>query len=685
MHAAATAPMLLLASSSSAMMMVTHAAAAAAYAPESGVRHHEYPGLVVLEPSMSQQQQQQQHQQQQQLLLLFTDRAQVAHMDSRLEARVNQPTKGPMVIAPTEPWESYGISAWTSVLRVSPTEDRMYYDCIEGSIRGPGRRVCLAISTDGGITWHKPVLNVFNRTWLDPVAGVNRSSTANNIVVEAAGNGVFIDGNPAAPASEKWKMVSDAAFASPDGLHWTRMGRNGSRPTRQMDDTKPTGAWDPRLRKYVIYVRRDVGGRHIGRCVTSDFTNWESESPQGCPIVFGADSHDKAADSTMDVYTNSWTPYPSITTPVVHLFFPSIFHHFGSGVPFHGYSADGILDLRLVTSRDGSNLSYTDTQNGRSSFVPLGINDCTSTPTVAGGWCDPETMQESKTSFDTSAMYAASGYLQSHDGHFLHLYSAGQPNTHGNWHPGTAPGGMNGWGNNTGVRLLRLRKDGFVSIDAPYPTSHELTQQPSLTTVVVTVPTGCAPPTHHPMPPAGPTKNVTCSYLLPGQTCRAQPRSAGWHNVSCITDRDCQNICGTCHCHGKSAMCRLHPSESKSYCDTGAAGGMICHHNSFGPNRGLPNNTFLKGGVQLLLNVETSVVGFVAVEVLEAASALPVAGMSAADSDVIKGSSVHAIASWGAGKLRTLSHLAGQDVKLRVVMADAKLFAVRLACASQKQ
>ena len=80
------------------------------------------------------------------LLLLFTDHALFAQLDQRLQTRVNAPSKGPVVIAPTEPWESYGISAYNHVLRVSPTEDRMYYDCVEGSLRGPGRRICMAAS-----------------------------------------------------------------------------------------------------------------------------------------------------------------------------------------------------------------------------------------------------------------------------------------------------------------------------------------------------------------------------------------------------------------------------------------------------------------------------------------------------------------------------------------------------------
>ena len=138
-------------------------------------------------------------------------------------------------------------------------------------------------------------------------------------------------------------------------------------------------------------------------------------------------------------------------------------------------------------------------------------------------------------------------------------------------------------------------------------------------------------------------------------------------------------MCGTCHCHGMPAMCRpSNDGDGKSYCDTGLPGGMICHASSFGPD-GPANHSVLEGGVQLLLNMETSVVGFVAVEVLQAGA--PVEGMSAAESDVAKGSSVRAVGSWGGGSLRTLSHLAGQQVQLHVVMADAKLFAIRLACA----
>jgi hypothetical protein len=133
---------------------------------------------------------------------------------------------------------------------------------------------------------------------------------------------VFLDGNPAAPPSERWKMTcSNAVYSSPDGLAWRKIPtKNPNGPIQHADDTKPTGAWDPRLRKYVIFVRRDVAeGRCIGRCETTDFANWELEAPGGCPTVFCADADDPAA---LDVYTNAWTPYPNSETSCRSTAFP---------------------------------------------------------------------------------------------------------------------------------------------------------------------------------------------------------------------------------------------------------------------------------------------------------------------------------------------------------------------------
>ena len=91
--------------------------------------------------------------------------------------------------------------------------------------------------------------------------------------------------------------------------------------------------------------------------------------------------------------------------------------------------------------------------------------------------------------------------------------------------------------------------------------------------------------------------------------------------------------------------------------------------------------------MQLLLNTETSVAGYVGVEVVVASgngsNFGPVDGMSFDDADLVKGSAVSAVVSWGGGTLATLSALSGKRVQLRVAMSDAKLFSIRMECAPE--
>lgn len=55
--------------------------------------------------------------------------------------------------------------------------------------------------------------------------------------------------------------------------------------------------------------------------------------------------------------------------------------------------------------------------------------------------------------------------------------------------------------------------------------------------------------------------------------------------------------------------------------------------------------------------------------------------VSSTDADQLKGSATNAVASWGRGAVASLSALAGKEVALKVAMADAKLFSLRLGCA----
>lgn len=217
--------------------------------------------------------------------------------------------------------------------------------------------MCLATSTDG-ISCMKPTDGVFERN----------GSNANNILVEDSGVSVFLDSMPGVTDHELWKMVcSQNAYASPDGLSWTKLGAVRTAE----DDTKPTAYYDPSIKKYVISVRRDLPHpkgrastvvRHVGRCETTDLTDWlQSDAPRttGCPAIFGPD--EKEPDH-FDMYTNAWTPYPSMEAPTAHFFFPSMYHQFGS-TPW-GFGNEGLLDICLAVSQDAKNISYVEARNG---------------------------------------------------------------------------------------------------------------------------------------------------------------------------------------------------------------------------------------------------------------------------------------------------------------------------------
>jgi hypothetical protein len=448
--------------------------------------------------------------------VLFVDRTQLATVDSRLSLRMQTPRKEPRVLWPTRAWESWAVFGYNSVVPGNATRlHRLYYDCIEGDGVPPGaavasasgkiahRRICLAESADG-IAWTKPALGVFERN----------GSRANNIIVEDSGVSVFIDTSGSATPATRWKMVcSNSAYASPDGVStWTKLPWT---PISE-DDTKPTARWSPALKAYVVFVRRDVASgsrgasRQIGRCITSNLSNWQERvaaNASGCDVVFAVDGVDPPE---LDVYTNAWTVYPSPhdvfeappsrtpAPPAVHLFFPSMYHHFARPAPWN-FANDGLLDIRLVIARDvgAAALTYTAATNARSPFVPLGASRCggaAHAPSVPGGWCSATSGVEAdgRTPFDTSAAYMASGYVPSPSGDELYFYSSGQPFTHG------GDAAAKAWGNNTGIRRLTLRRDGFVAVEAPYifasSPARRAVELPLLTTVPLLVPSDCAPP-----------------------------------------------------------------------------------------------------------------------------------------------------------------------------------------------
>ena len=367
------------------------------------------------------------------LPVLFVDDALFASTRGGVTLRVQPPIVGPAVITATEGWEDWAIGGYNHAIKFGPADYRIYYACIQyedwydhGAIN---ERLCLARSADG-VTWHKPPLGMVK--W----GPRGQANVPNNILLDCYEVSVFEDLNPRAAAAGRYKMLcGKEVYGSADGIHWTSIGKASITHT---DDTMDTGWFDPAIGKYIVYVRRDLpiegrncsarydwGGRNtcrlIGRCETTNLTDWEQGNPAGCPPVFGPDADDPMG---IDLYTSGFAPYEG-----VQLYFPATMYTFGHAFPF-GYGNDGLLDIRFAASRDGRSIRYVPgAANAREPWFELGLNRCGSRASAPdsyyGGWCDPSSASEmSRTDPHTTTNYMVGGLMESPNGEEVYMYVA---------------------------------------------------------------------------------------------------------------------------------------------------------------------------------------------------------------------------------------------------------------------
>jgi hypothetical protein len=86
-------------------------------------------------------------------------------------------------------------------------------------------------------------------------------------------------------------------------------------------------------------------------------------------------------------------------------------------------------------------------------------------------------------------------------------------------------------------------------------------------------------------------------------------------------------------------------------------------------------------GSQLLLNFATSAAGGVRVEIQQADGA-PIPGFALADCQELIGNEIERPVAWAGGDVSTL---AGKRIRLRFVLKDADVFAVRFAATAQQE
>lgn len=276
-----------------------------------------------------------------------------------VELRVHQPASAGTVMRFDQPWE--GAASHQITVYKDDDRYRMYYrgSSVEGlTLSGrlaPGEKVvpphedytCYAESRDG-ITWTRPQLGLH----------VFAGSKANNIIWTGRGTNSFApfkDGNPAAPATERYKAVAGTSdpgdggrkirtligFVSSDGVTYQHAS---GKPllTDGMFDSLNIAYWDELNRRYVTFYRDlDLHRvRGIKRATSEDFITWS----KGEFVDFGDAPH-------AHMYTNGITPYfraPHLLVGLARRFMPARTH-------FADISHPGVSDAVLITSRDGFN------------------------------------------------------------------------------------------------------------------------------------------------------------------------------------------------------------------------------------------------------------------------------------------------------------------------------------------
>ena len=355
---------------------------------------------------------------------LFVDRYVI---DKLMNARVvlHQPIRRELAIRNEHPWEKFGVSYMVTFR--DGDKFRGWYRCDGVTLSDRRSMTAYAESTDG-IHWTKPKLGLIEFG----------GSKQNNLVWDGPGvnMAVFKDGNPAAPAGERYKAIvrtSDVlGLVSPDGLHW-RLASKAPILTERPFDSHNIAFWDASRKHYVAYTRgvtrkgklgaamskRFGGGvRGIRRTTSKDFRNWS-------PLQL-IDTGDAPIEH---LYTNAAVMYDR--APGIYLMFPS--RYANARKPNPKWKYDGVNDIVFMSSRDGLRFDRTFME----AFVRPGLDQ--------GNWHD-------------RALYMERGILHTSPGE-MSMYAME------NWRLDTVH-----------IRRLTLRTDGFVSVQALYSGGELLTR-----------------------------------------------------------------------------------------------------------------------------------------------------------------------------------------------------------------
>ena len=356
---------------------------------------------------------------------------------------LNQPAKyvGNPVMIPIYPWEGR-LELFGTVWRDPDGSFRMWYQGMGGmgvadmgldlsgtpladldfDMRNLQYSICYATSHDG-IHWERPNLGLveFN------------GATDNNIVIANAAFANVIE-DPRDPDPNRrykslffedpdWQALGSlhidqgvsVAF-SPDGLRWTK--HPGNPVITRSSDSHTLFGWDESHGCYVAYARPTMREgnmtRRIGRCVSGDFVNWSDPED-----VLAPDEHDPPA---VEFYGMPVFRYEGHYLGLLYVF------HTRPEEPIQrNFRNFGPIDVQLASSRDGVNW---DRAGDREPFIPNG----------------PPGSDDAGEIFVARAPVVVDDELW-----FYYSPSAVEHGVTGRSGP---------------ICLAKLRKDGFVSVDA---------------------------------------------------------------------------------------------------------------------------------------------------------------------------------------------------------------------------
>ena len=299
---------------------------------------------------------------------LFVDDYLIASYEN-VRRRVHLAIKHPdnPLLEPDRPWEGAGCAGEHVRWDEERQRFRMWYQALTNFELPSGTRVtcptCYAESEDG-LHWTKPELGICEY----------EGSKANNIVILTGSIAGLFD-EPADPDPGRrfkalvWHRWRDTKpmppegyylFTSPDGLHWTQdrpepslLNQNRNQPG--IGDTS-TFYWDPRLRKYICDTKilfRSPTMRSRGMMESDDLIHWSR--PRMTIYPDGLDAPDS------QIYGHLGFVYESMWIGLLRVMRTELFADSHKQTP-----------IELTASRDGRTWSRV---GQREEFLPLGERD----------------------------------------------------------------------------------------------------------------------------------------------------------------------------------------------------------------------------------------------------------------------------------------------------------------------